>query len=208
MSSVYKVSYAIFHIFFYSVCLSLSLLQADAAELGKSIFGQRRKWTCDSGLPKPQPAWWRGLGWELYIRVVLHRPEVVRLLNLHFAQSQDVGCPQKTTLDEGLSTAEAGPEGADSYGLSADHTTCTWASEHPSLMKALNDTCWGLPHSTICIKSVYFLGLPCDIVVKFGTLWFGGPASRVWILRADLHCLSAILWQWPTYEVEEDWHRC
>ena len=42
------------------------------------------------------------------------------------------------------------------------------------------------------------------IVVKF-VAW----GSQVWILGADLHTAwEAMLWQHPTYKVEEDGHSC
>ena len=49
---------------------------------------------------------------------------------------------------------------------------------------------------------------PLGAVVKFGVLCFGSLGSRVQIPGADLLHSSAMLWWQPTYEVEEDWHRC
>ena len=51
-------------------------------------------------------------------------------------------------------------------------------------------------------------GLAHGVVVKVGTLHFSGPGSWVRIPGVDLHHLSAMLRQQPTYKVEEDWHRC
>ena len=35
---------------------------------------------------------------------------------------------------------------------------------------------------------------PCGLVVKFGMLHFGNPGLYVWILGADLHHSSTMLW--------------
>ena len=44
-----------------------------------------------------------------------------------------------------------------------------------------------------------------DLVVKFSMLCFGG---LVQLPSVDLHdLLAAMLWQWPTYKAEEEWHR-
>ena len=49
---------------------------------------------------------------------------------------------------------------------------------------------------------------PHDIVVKFGVLCFSGLGLWVWIPSADLHTMhQAMLWQHPTYKIEEDWQR-
>ena len=47
-------------------------------------------------------------------------------------------------------------------------------------------------------------GRPCSTVVKLGVFRFSGTGLWVQILVADLHQLSAILFQQPTYKVEED----
>ena len=41
-------------------------------------------------------------------------------------------------------------------------------------------------------------------MVKFRVLCFGGPGLQVQILGVDLYHSSAMLWQQPTYKVEED----
>ena len=47
-----------------------------------------------------------------------------------------------------------------------------------------------------------------DKWLKFCALCSGGTGSNVLILGVDLINLSAMLWRYPTYKVEEDWHRC
>ena len=44
--------------------------------------------------------------------------------------------------------------------------------------------------------------------LKFHMLCFSSPGSGVWMLGVDPHHSSAMLWWRPTYEIEEDWHRC
>ena len=51
-------------------------------------------------------------------------------------------------------------------------------------------------------------GQPYSIVVEFSTLCFHAPDSQVWFPGTDLHHLSAMPRQQPTYKIEEDWHRC
>ena len=51
-------------------------------------------------------------------------------------------------------------------------------------------------------------GLPLWHSGKFGVLCFGGQGLRVQIPGTDLHHSTAMLWQQPTYKVEEDRHRC
>ena len=49
---------------------------------------------------------------------------------------------------------------------------------------------------------------PHGPVVQFGTLCFGCLSSQVQILGVDPHHLSAMLWRWLIYKVEEAWPRC
>ena len=52
-------------------------------------------------------------------------------------------------------------------------------------------------------------GWPGGIVVKFTCSALAAQGSRIQILGADLHsAYQAMLWQHPTYKIEEDWHRC
>ena len=52
-----------------------------------------------------------------------------------------------------------------------------------------------------------FLGAgPVTEWVKLSVLCFSSLGSQ--ILDVDLLHSSAMLWRHPTYEVEEDWHRC
>ena len=47
------------------------------------------------------------------------------------------------------------------------------------------------------------------VVVRFECLASVAQGSQVWIPGADLHTAhQAMLWWCPTYEIEEDWHRC
>ena len=55
------------------------------------------------------------------------------------------------------------------------------------------------------IKGIYE-GQPYGMMVKFCALCFGGPGSWVRIPGADLHHLSAMLWQQPTYKIDGHWH--
>ena len=49
----------------------------------------------------------------------------------------------------------------------------------------------------------------CGIVVKFPCSTLVAQGLRVQIPGKDLHIAhQAMLWQHPTYKVEEDWHRC
>ena len=64
-------------------------------------------------------------------------------------------------------------------------------------------SCWRLSS-----KILLFWVQPHGVVVKFSTFQFGGPGSWVRIPGTDIHHLSVTLWWWPTYKVEEDWHRC
>lgn len=47
-----------------------------------------------------------------------------------------------------------------------------------------------------------------SVVIRFRVLCFSNPASQVRILGTEGHLFSAMLWQVPTYKVEEDWDRC
>ena len=50
------------------------------------------------------------------------------------------------------------------------------------------------------------VGWSHGLVAKFGVLHFSGLGL---FLGMDLHhSLVAMLWQRPTYKIEEDWHRC
>ena len=50
---------------------------------------------------------------------------------------------------------------------------------------------------------------PDGIVVKFVCSTLGAWGSWVQIMDTGLHTAhQAMLWQWPTYKIEEDWHRC
>ena len=52
-------------------------------------------------------------------------------------------------------------------------------------------------------------GWPGGIVVKFLCSTLAVWGSQVWILGTDLHTAhQAMLWQDPTYKIEEDWHEC
>ena len=59
----------------------------------------------------------------------------------------------------------------------------------------------------VSIKNFGREGWPRGIVVKFGTLRFSGLGWWVGIPGTDLCHSSAMLWQQPTYNVGEDWHR-
>ena len=51
-------------------------------------------------------------------------------------------------------------------------------------------------------------GWSFGIVVKSSMLHFSGLGSQVQILGTDLQTgHQAMLWQCPTYKMEEDWHR-
>ena len=67
-------------------------------------------------------------------------------------------------------------------------------------------TCW-MKYFT-AIKS-YERGWPSGVVVKFAHSTSVAWGSQVWIPGVDLHAAHpAMLWQHPTYNIEEDWHRC
>ena len=52
-------------------------------------------------------------------------------------------------------------------------------------------------------------GWPAGIVVKFTRSALAARGSLIRILGADLHTAhQAMLWRCPTYNLEEDWHRC
>lgn len=51
-------------------------------------------------------------------------------------------------------------------------------------------------------------GQPHGLVVRFGVLCFSCLGLQVRIPGVDLHHSSAMLWWWPTYNVEEDWQKC
>ena len=52
-------------------------------------------------------------------------------------------------------------------------------------------------------------GQPHGIVAKFARCTLAPWGLWVWIPGADLHTThQAVLWQHPTYTIEEDWHRC
>ena len=58
------------------------------------------------------------------------------------------------------------------------------------------------------INECIFRGQPSGIVVKFACSALVAWGSWVWIPGADLHIAhQAMLWQCPTYKVEEDWHQ-
>ena len=50
---------------------------------------------------------------------------------------------------------------------------------------------------------------PGGIVVKFSSSTLAAWGSQFPIPGTDLHnAHQAVLWQCPTYKLEEDWHRC
>ena len=52
-------------------------------------------------------------------------------------------------------------------------------------------------------------GWPGGIMVKFAHSTSAAQDSGVWISGVDLHTAhQAMLWQHPTYKIEEDGHRC
>ena len=52
-------------------------------------------------------------------------------------------------------------------------------------------------------------GQPGGTVVRFSHSALAVQGLWVWILGVDLHTThQAMLWQHPTYRMEEDWHRC
>ena len=48
-------------------------------------------------------------------------------------------------------------------------------------------------------------GWPSGTVVKFHMFHLSGPGSWVQIPGVDVHNPSVMLWQLPTYKIEEDW---
>ena len=53
------------------------------------------------------------------------------------------------------------------------------------------------------------LGQPGGLVVKYTRSASVAQGWRVLILVMDPHTAhQAMLWQHPTYKIEEDWHRC
>ena len=59
------------------------------------------------------------------------------------------------------------------------------------------------------LKLMYLGAGPGGVVVKFACSTSVAWASEVWILGTDLHTArQAMLWQHPTYSIEEDWPRC
>ena len=54
-------------------------------------------------------------------------------------------------------------------------------------------------------KGYAIWGQPHGVVVESGMLSFGSLGLD---LGTDLYHSAAMLWQQPTYKVEEDWHRC
>ena len=55
------------------------------------------------------------------------------------------------------------------------------------------------------VRNCFLRGQPHDVMLKFGMVLFGGLDLWVWIPGADLHHSADMLWQLPTYKVEEDW---
>ena len=52
-------------------------------------------------------------------------------------------------------------------------------------------------------------GHPGEVMVKFARSASTAQSLQVRILGVDLHTThQAVLWQRPTYKMEEDWHRC
>ena len=64
----------------------------------------------------------------------------------------------------------------------------------------------------ISIKSLQkelFRGWPGGVVVGFVYSTSAGWSSWLWIPGVDPHTThQAMLWQCPTYKIEEDWHKC
>ena len=59
------------------------------------------------------------------------------------------------------------------------------------------------------LKIYNWRGQPSGIVVKFMHSASAAQGSWVQIWGTDLHTIcQAVLWWHPTYEIEEDWHRC
>ena len=60
-----------------------------------------------------------------------------------------------------------------------------------------------------CNKNTFTWGLLSGVVVKLMHSALTAQGSLVWIPGADLLTAhQAMLWQHPTYKIEEDWHRC
>ena len=52
-------------------------------------------------------------------------------------------------------------------------------------------------------------GRPRGVVIKFTCSTSVARSLQIQILGVDLHTAhKAMLWQRPTYKIEEDWHRC
>ena len=61
----------------------------------------------------------------------------------------------------------------------------------------------------IKIKKTDFRGQLTGVVGKLTCSTLVAQGSQVWILAMDLHTAhQAMLWQHPTYKMEEYWHRC
>ena len=53
------------------------------------------------------------------------------------------------------------------------------------------------------------MGPPDGVVVKFVQSALAARGSQAKIPGMDLHTAhQAMLWQHPTYKIEDDWHRC
>ena len=53
------------------------------------------------------------------------------------------------------------------------------------------------------------MGQPGGVVVKFVHSALAAQGSQAQTPGMDLHSAQeAMLWQHPTYKIEEDWHRC
>ena len=71
----------------------------------------------------------------------------------------------------------------------------------------LTSECKGAEYKINIKKSI--VGLARDVVVGFMSSALVAQASQVQILGTDLHIAhQAMLWQHPTYKIEEDGHRC
>ena len=51
-------------------------------------------------------------------------------------------------------------------------------------------------------------GKPSGVLVKFAQSTLAAQGSQVQIQGVDLPAHQAMLWQGPTYKIEEDWHKC
>ena len=104
------------------------------------------------------------------------------------------------------------------------HVNTIWNSNFPAHKQRFIETapCYLFTHCfcpTSCVVMIDFIwttkpkkftiwGQPCGVVVKFSMVCFSGLGSWVWILGADLHHSSAMLWWWPACKIQEDWHGC